>query len=145
MLGSFVGTKEASNLSDSALFSGQTVPFVGRFSIDGPDLGASDARKSPRSMALRFQLPNGELYQTAMLNTPVCISCNRLQLPTDVVFLECGVAFAHDTVWKWEALIAPSTRMTTWRMSARRTCPNYMAGTARASAMAVAIWASPSC
>ncbi len=75
-LGSFVGTKEASNLSDSVLFSGQSVPVIGRFSLDGPDLGASDASKSPRSMALRFQLPNGELHQTAMLNTPVFLAAN---------------------------------------------------------------------
>lgn len=74
VLGSFVGTKEAANLSDSALFSGQTVPIVGRFSLDGPDLGAPDVSKSPRSMALQFKLPNGELSQTAMLNTPVFLA-----------------------------------------------------------------------
>jgi catalase len=46
------------------------VPVVARFSLAGGDPNASDAEKSPRGMALEFQLPDGSRQHMTMLNTP---------------------------------------------------------------------------
>lgn len=70
-VGSFQATEAAKSLSSSQLFSGQSVPVIGRFSLAGPNPMVPDTARNPRAMALQFQLPNGELHQTAMLNTPV--------------------------------------------------------------------------
>jgi catalase len=44
---------------------------IGRFSLAGPNPMVPDTARNPRALALQFQLPNGELHQMAMLNTPV--------------------------------------------------------------------------
>lgn len=69
--GEFVGTAEAAKYSRSALFSGKAVPVIARFSLAGGNPKAPDVAKSPRGMALQFQLPQGQLHQMAMLNTPM--------------------------------------------------------------------------
>jgi len=70
--GEFVGIpRAAAAYSRSALFSGQTVPVVARFSLAGGNPRAPDTSKSPRGMALEFRLPHDELQHMAMLNTPV--------------------------------------------------------------------------
>src|SRR6267143_2305089 len=69
-LGTFVGKREAEPYSRSALFSGQAVPVVARFSLAGGNPEAADAEKSPRGMALEFRLPNGSLQHMTMINTP---------------------------------------------------------------------------
>jgi len=70
-LGSFVGRPEAAAYSRSALFSGQPVPVVARFSLADGDPHASDTNRSPRGMALEFRLPNGSLQHMTMINTPM--------------------------------------------------------------------------
>jgi catalase len=70
-LGTFVGMPEATKYSRSALFSGNTVPVVARFSLAGGDPKASDAERSPRGMALEFRLPNGALQHMTMIDTPM--------------------------------------------------------------------------
>jgi catalase len=69
-VGEFVGRPEAAVFSRSALFAGQPVPVVARFSLAGGDPDASDAEKSPRGMALEFRLPDGSRQHMTMLNTP---------------------------------------------------------------------------
>jgi catalase len=69
--GSFQASADAHALSISPLFSGETVPFVGRFSVAGPNPESSDASKSPRGMALQFSLPGGAEHNMALLNIPV--------------------------------------------------------------------------
>lgn len=70
--GEFVGIpKAAQAYTRSALFSGQPVPVVARFSLAGGNPRAPDTAKSPRGMALEFSLPRDELQHMAMLNTPV--------------------------------------------------------------------------
>lgn len=69
--GSFVGTQEILPYSRSALFVGKPVPVVARFSLAGGSLKAPDAAKSPRGMALEFELPAGERQHFTMLNVPV--------------------------------------------------------------------------
>ena len=70
-LGSFVGNPEAAAYSRSALFSGQTIPVVARFSLAGGDPEASDTEKSPRGMGLEFRLPGGALHHMTMIHTPM--------------------------------------------------------------------------
>jgi len=70
-LGTFVGTTETAVYSRSALFSGQPVRVVARFSLAGGNPTAPDAERSPRGMALEFRLPNGSLQHMTMINTPM--------------------------------------------------------------------------
>ena len=69
--GEFVGTRAAARLSRSPLFSGKPVPVIARFSLSGGNPQAPDFARSGRGMALQFQLPQGQLHQMAMLNTPM--------------------------------------------------------------------------
>ncbi|MDV7211085.1 catalase family peroxidase [Azotobacter beijerinckii] len=69
--GEFVGLPAAAAWSRSALFSGESVPVVARFSLAGGNPKAPDTAKSPRGMALEFRLPGGGLQHMTMLNTPV--------------------------------------------------------------------------
>src|SRR5471032_1609110 len=65
--GEFVGTPAAAALSSSALFSGQTVPVVARFSLAGGNPNVPDAARNARGMALEFRLPGGALQHNTML------------------------------------------------------------------------------
>ena len=69
--GEFVGTTEAVGLSRSALFSGETIPVVARFSLGGGSPEVPDAAPAPRGMALEFHLPGGALQHITMINVPV--------------------------------------------------------------------------
>jgi catalase len=70
-LGTFIGNPEIKEISRSALFSGEKLDIVARFSIAGGDPMAGDAEKSPRGMALEFRLPDGSLHHMTMLSTPM--------------------------------------------------------------------------
>jgi catalase len=70
-LGEFVGDKEAAKLSRSALFSGQAVPVVARFSVAGGNPKVPDTAKNARGMALEFRLPGDKLQHITMINTPI--------------------------------------------------------------------------
>lgn len=69
--GEFVGSPEAHAYTRSALFSGQTVPVVARFSLPGGNPRLPDTARSPRGMALEFRLPGGGRQHMTMLNTPM--------------------------------------------------------------------------
>lgn len=70
-LGEFMGNPEIARYSRSALFTGKPVPVVARFSVAGGNPHAPDTAKSPRGMALEFQLPQGHLQHMTMINTPI--------------------------------------------------------------------------
>lgn len=70
-LGSFVGTKEGAALSRSALFGGERIEVVARFSLAGGDPKAHDGERSARGLALEFRLPGGALHHITMLHTPM--------------------------------------------------------------------------
>jgi catalase len=70
-LGTFVGTPRAAEYSRSALFSGQSLEVVARFSLAGGDPNASDTEKSPRGVGLQFRLPDGGLHHMTMIHTPM--------------------------------------------------------------------------
>lgn len=69
--GSFVGTPAGAALSRSALFSGEPVPVVARFSLAGGNPQVPDAARSARGMALEFRLPQGERQHMTMLDIPI--------------------------------------------------------------------------
>ncbi len=70
--GEFIGIhKAAAPYTRSTLFSGKPVPVIARFSLAGGNPKAPDTARSPRGMALEFNLPNNELQHMTMLNTPV--------------------------------------------------------------------------
>ncbi len=69
--GEFVGTTDAAALSRSALFSGKTIPVIGRFSLGGGNPEVPDAAPAPRGMALEFRLPDGALQHITMIDAPI--------------------------------------------------------------------------
>jgi catalase len=69
--GEFVGTTDAAALSRSALFSGNTVAVVARFSLGGGSPEVPDAAPAPRGMALQFRLPGGALQHITMIDVPI--------------------------------------------------------------------------
>ncbi|MGV6472874.1 catalase family peroxidase [Azotobacter vinelandii] len=69
--GEFVGLPAVAAWSRSALFSGQPVPVVARFSLPGGNPKVPDTARSVRGMALEFRLPGGALQHMTMLDTPV--------------------------------------------------------------------------
>jgi catalase len=89
-LGTFVGLPEGATYSRSALFSGQTIEVVARFSLAGGDPQASDTEKSPRGLGLEFRLPNGALHHMTMIHTPMFFAA----VPT--TFLDKFIALTPD-------------------------------------------------
>lgn len=88
--GVFVGNPETAAYSRSALFSGETLEVVARFSVAGGNPDASDAEKSSRGLALEFRLPNGGLHHMTMLHTPMFFAA------VPQTFLDKFVALAID-------------------------------------------------
>src|SRR3982074_2569721 len=88
--GYFVGTKEAAQVSRSALFDGDRIEVIGRFSIAGGDPSASDSERSPRGMGLEFRLKNGALHHMTMIHTPMFFA------RTPSTFLDKFLALAKD-------------------------------------------------
>jgi catalase len=69
--GSFVGNKSVQAYTTSPLFSGKTIPVIGRFSLAGGGLKIPDTARNPRGMALEFELPKQDKQHFTMLNVPV--------------------------------------------------------------------------
>ena len=69
--GYFVGNTVGRALSSAAVFSGDKVPVVARFSVGGGNPKASDKGKSVRGLALLFSLPGGEQWMTANISAPM--------------------------------------------------------------------------
>ncbi len=69
--GYFEGNGNASAYSIAPVFAAGRTPVVGRFSIPGGNPYAPDSSTPVRSMALRFNLANGQQWRTAMNNMPV--------------------------------------------------------------------------
>lgn len=70
--GTFVGLPEpAHRYTRSALFSGEPVAVVARFSTAGGNPQAADAAKTARGLALEFRMRGGGLQHMTLLNTPM--------------------------------------------------------------------------
>jgi len=88
--GYWVGTEEAAQLSRSALFDGDRIEVIARFSVAGGDPSASDSERSPRGMGLEFRLKNGALHHMTMIHTPMFFA------RTPSTFLDKFLALAKD-------------------------------------------------
>ncbi|MGY4480252.1 catalase family peroxidase [Bradyrhizobium sp. USDA 3364] len=89
-VGHFVGTKEAAELSRSALFEGDRIEVIARFSVAGGDPSASDSERSARGVGLEFRLKAGTLHHMTMLHTPMFFA------RTPSTFLDKFMALAKD-------------------------------------------------
>ena len=69
--GYFVGNTVGRTLSSAAVFNGDKVPVVARFSLGGGNAKASDKSRSVRGLALQFNLPDGEQWAMANISAPV--------------------------------------------------------------------------
>src|SRR3979409_2418435 len=88
--GEFIGNPEAAIYSRSALFSGEPLEVVARFSLAGGDPEASDTEKSPRGMALEFRMPDGGPHHITMIHTPMFFAA------VPQTFLDKFIALAID-------------------------------------------------
>ena len=78
-------------LSGAEVFKPGRVPVSGRFSVPGGRPSKPDNPNVVRSMALHFALPNGEVWRTAMNDTPV------FPVRDAQGFYDNLVALKHDT------------------------------------------------
>jgi catalase len=70
--GEFVGEQTTQELSRSALFSGEKISVLARFSVGGGNPEVSDVDAAlPRGMALEFRLPRGALQHMTMVDEPI--------------------------------------------------------------------------
>jgi catalase len=69
--GFFEGNGEGVSLSKAISFERGRVPVIGRFALAGGMPYAADGPANVRSMAILFQLPNGEEWRTGMNGIPV--------------------------------------------------------------------------
>lgn len=83
--GEFIGLPEAHIYTHSALFSGESMPVVIRFSLPGGNPGVPDTAKIPRGMALEVRLPDGSLQHMTMLNTPMFGAASPQTFYDDIV------------------------------------------------------------
>ncbi|MFE4110186.1 catalase family peroxidase [Kosakonia sp. YIM B13611] len=70
VIGSFISNGNASTLSRASVFAAGETPVTGRFAIAGGNPTAPDYAVPVRSMALAFQLANGEQWRTGMNAMP---------------------------------------------------------------------------
>jgi catalase len=68
--GSFESNGRAARVSRAVVFREGRVPVVGRFALAGGNPHAVDTPQTIRSLAVRFALPDGEEWRTAMINIP---------------------------------------------------------------------------
>ncbi|GAA5052363.1 catalase family peroxidase [Nocardia callitridis] len=88
--GYFESTGHGAELSSASVFGTGTYRVEGRFSLAGGNAHMPDDLTAPRGLGLRFLLPGGEEWRTAMINTPVFLDAT----PDD--FYTRTLAFAPD-------------------------------------------------
>ena len=88
--GYFEGSGDGTRYSKATVFEKARVPIVGRFALAGGQPYAADAVSTVRSMAVRFELANGEEWRAGMNNVPVFV------VSTPEAFYEQLVAGAPD-------------------------------------------------
>ena len=71
VVGTFTSDGALASFSSASVFGAGSVPVVGRLSTAGANPTAPDASSPVRSLALQFQLPNGQQWRTAMNTPPV--------------------------------------------------------------------------
>ena len=69
--GFFEGNGNGVRLSKAVVFRPGRVPVIGRFSLSGGQPHVADSSDAVRGLGLQFNLPDGEVWRTAMINLPV--------------------------------------------------------------------------
>jgi len=69
--GYFVGNTVGRTESVSAIFNGEKIPAVVRFSVGGGNPTASDKGRSVRGLAVQLKAANGETWESASISAPV--------------------------------------------------------------------------
>ena len=69
--GYFESNGRGVELSRAAVFPARRVPVIGRFALSGGQPYVAGAPHTVRSLAILFELPDGEEWRTAMINIPV--------------------------------------------------------------------------
>jgi catalase len=83
--GHFIGAAQGKAISSAAVFGGERVPVIARFSVSGGNPQVSDKARSTRGLGLQFSLPDGERWQMANNSAPV----NPVSTPQNMLaFLE---------------------------------------------------------
>lgn len=83
--GEFESNGNGAQVSRAAVFAPGNTPVIGRFAIPGSNPSAPDASVPVRSMALMFQLHDGEQWRTGMNSTPIFIVRNPKQFYDQLV------------------------------------------------------------
>src|SRR5262249_55216300 len=68
--GFFESNGNGLRVSKAVVFQSGRTPVLGRFSLSGGQPYAADAASDVRGLGLQFNLPDGELWRTAMVNVP---------------------------------------------------------------------------
>ncbi|RAR67953.1 catalase [Paraburkholderia unamae] len=71
--GWFESNGNGASVSRAAVFAPGRTPVIGRFAIPGSNPAAPDASTPVRSMALLFQLQDGEQWRTGMNSAPIFV------------------------------------------------------------------------
>lgn len=69
--GYFESNGQGAALSKASVFQPGRWPVIGRFSLSGGNPNQADAAATVRGFGIRFSLPKGEEWRTAMINLPV--------------------------------------------------------------------------
>jgi catalase len=69
--GWFDSSGAVQSLSKAVVFRAGRTPVFGRFALAGGQPGMADTPEAVRSMAVDFQLSNGEVWRTGMIDVPV--------------------------------------------------------------------------
>ncbi len=69
--GFFESNGNGARFSETLVFRPGRVPVIGRFSLSGGQPHVADSAGAVRGLGLQFNLPDGELWRTAMVNLPV--------------------------------------------------------------------------
>src|SRR3989449_4915157 len=69
--GFFESNGNGVRFSEAVIFHPGRVPVVGRFSLSGGRPDVADSADAVRGLGLQFNLPDGEVWRTAMINLPV--------------------------------------------------------------------------
>lgn len=70
-IGEFKGLPAAGRYTRAAIFHGQVIPVVARFSLPGGNPNAPDTARTPRGLAMELRLPDGKRQHFTLLNTPM--------------------------------------------------------------------------
>jgi catalase len=126
-LGTFAGAADTAKYSRSALFSGEPVGVVARFSLAGGDPHARDTEKSPRGMALEFRLPNGRLQHMTMINTPMFFAAMPRTFLDKMLALKPDPATGKPDPAAYKAFLAshPDTAAQTKFLTVNNPPPSY--------------------